>query len=51
MLDVHYHGVQKKQASRAKELSEKEHEVKGCDTNINKALQNPNQRITASRIP
>jgi hypothetical protein len=32
--------LQKKQASKAKELSEKEHAVKGCDTNINKALQN-----------
>jgi hypothetical protein len=37
--------VQKKQASRAKELSEKEHAVKACDTNIDKALQNPNQRV------
>ena len=31
-LDAHYRGLQKKQASKAKQLSEKKQVVKGCDT-------------------
>ena len=37
----------KKQASKAKTMQGKVHHVTGCDTNIKKALQNPNSRVTS----